>query len=70
MPFRVVYFRLIVDQNSLTVAQVEPELQEPVLDPEKQVVAGGWEVTASRPQEKSVRGEEFNAKVQWVCVPD
>ncbi len=51
-----------------SLMKLTPELQEPVPDPEKQVVAGGWEVTSSRPQQKSIRGKEFDSKVQRICV--
>jgi hypothetical protein len=61
---------MIVDQNSFPVAKVEPELQEPVPDPEKKVIAGWRKVTSASPQKKSVRGEKFDAKVQRVCVAD
>ena len=51
MPLPIINLGVIVDQDSFPIAQVEPELKEPVPDPEEKVVTGGWGVTAPRPEQ-------------------
>jgi len=70
VPLRVVDLGRVVDQHSLAVAQVEPELQEAVSDPEHQVVAGRGRVAAPRPEQEAVGRRNLDPEVEGVGVAD
>ena len=68
MPLSIIHLGVIVDQDPFPIAQVEPELQEPVPDPQEEVVTWGWRVSAPCPKKESIRGEKFNSKILGICV--
>ena len=66
MPSSVVKSGLIVHENSFAVTQVEPEVEEAVLEAEHEEVGGRRKVIAASPEKEAVGGNGLHTEAKGI----